>query len=509
MTVSLFSVVILFIFLTTATIEIYRSFTRGSKRGALSLGNVILSLICAIILSPLLARLIVGGLFSIIVSNIPGYNNLIEGYPSYDLLIRMAAGAILSSVIFVFVFFVIRGVFASIISMKLKATAVEENSESSGSGNVADADVDEDDREGRLFKDRKSEGVLKVVIGFFSAVIITTAITAPLMGLLNLTDDAIGMVEDGIPNLWDNAKNVQTEIDKIRGYSKDLAGNVFYEVGGKYIFRATAKGTIYGKGVYLVNEVEALQLVFTDFLDAYPILQNPKNATVDDIESLRNLSNDIQKVNACHGVLGDYFSDCSEAWLNGKLYLMMRRPSLHSSTDPIVNEILVVCSNSNEDNVRENVVSILNICILVLESGLTEINTNDYMALANLIEYTDIIEKLQAELSKNPNMAHINVSEMAMNALINALGGSSYTSSEYSTFIKDMTDAMISVQNRGYGSKEEKASVLTSYTKKYLSDLGVSVPESVLSSAVENIVDRMESGDVAITEEDVREMFKK
>ena len=151
----------------------------------------------------------------------------------------------------------------------------------------------------------------------------------------------------------------------------------------------------------------------------------------------------------------------------------------------------------------------MNICILVLESGLTEINTNDYMALANLIEYTDLIEKLQAELLKNPNMAHINVSEMAMNALINALGGSSYTSSEYSTFIKDMTDAMISVQNRGYGSKEEKASVLTSYTKKYLSDLGVSVPESVLSSAVESIVDRMESGDMAITEEDVREMFKK
>ena len=136
-------------------------------------------------------------------------------------------------------------------------------------------------------------------------------------------------------------------------------------------------------------------------------------------------------------------------------------------------------------------------------------DNSDYMALANLMADRGLIDELQSELLKNPNMAHINVTEMAMKTLINTLDGSNYTSDEYSTFIEDMTEAMISVQNRGYGSKEEKTSVLTSYTKKYLSDLGVSVPDSILSSAVENIVDRLESGNMSITEKDVREMFSK
>ena len=503
MTISLLSVAILFIFLTTATIEIYRCITRGAKRGALSLGNVILSLICATILSPVFARWIVDGLFSSIVSNISGYSNLISGYPAYDLLIRVAASAILSSVIFIFVFLILRGVVAAIISSRIKAKAIENG--------VNDQNVDQesDNDDSRFFKDRKSEMILKIAIGFFSAVIITTAATAPLMGLLKVTDDVVEMVEDGMPNVWDNAGGIQKEINKIRSYSDDLAGNVFYEIGGKYIFRATAKGNIYGKGVYILNEIDAVEAVFDDFMDAYPILKDPKNTTTDDIEILRKLSNDIQKINACHGILANYFSDCSEAWLEGKLYLMMRRPSFHPLTDPIVDEILVVCSNSNEDNVKENVVSILNICILVLESGLTEMDNSDYMALANLMADRGLIDELQSELLKNPNMAHINVTEMAMKTLINTLDGSNYTSDEYSTFIEDMTEAMISVQNRGYGSKEEKTSVLTSYTKKYLSDLGVSVPDSILSSAVENIVDRLESGNMSITEQDVREMFSK
>ena len=511
MTVSLFSVVILLIFITTATIEIYRSFTRGSKRGALSLGNVILSIICAVILSPLFARWIVDGLFSPIVANIPGYSNLISAYPAFDLLIRMAAGAILSSVLFIFVFLILRGIFALTISLQVKSYSQEHDTAESDSESEASVNVefDVDDDANTLFKDRKSDKIFRVIVGFFSAVLITTAVTAPLMGLLKVTDDAIGMVEDGFPAIWTNAGGVKTELDKIRSYSDDVAGNVFYEIGGKYIFRATAKGRIYDKGVYLLNELDAIKLVFSDFLDAYPLLQNPKNATAENIEGMRKLSNDIKNINACHGVLANYFSDCSKAWLDGKLYLMMRRPSLHSSTDHIVNEILVVCSNSNEDNVKENLVTVLNICIMVFESGLAETDTKDYMALANFIDNKDIIEKLQNELSKNPNTAHINVSEMAMKALITVLGGGEYTSEAYSTFISDMTNAMISVQNRGYGSKEEKASVLTSYTEKYLADLGVSVPESVISSAVDSIVDRMESGELSITEEDVKEMFKK
>lgn len=496
MTASLLSVIILIVFITTAMIEIYRSMTRELKRSAVTLGNIILSIICAVIVSPLLSDSIVDGLFYLIAPNIAGYNQLISSYGEFEPLLMMCASALLSTLLFVPIFFAIRGIFAAIIAMKLFNSTQENNEDSHRS-------------ERKFFKDRKSEHIVKVFIGLLCAVLITSSLTAPLMGILRVADDVLEMAEDGSPQIWDNIPAVKKEVDQARVYSNDVVGNIFYEIGGKYIFRAAAKGNIYGDGVYLINEIESVEVILHDFLDAYSVLRTPQKATRDDISKLEKVRDDIQNINACHGVLSGYFSDCAEAWLNGKLFLLMRRPSIHPITDPVVNEILEICCYSNEENVKDNVTTVLNVCIIVLESGVVELGRNDHIGLARAIEESNLVENIDKELKKNPNMAHIDVTSISMNALVNVINSSKHTQKLYSEFIDNMTDAINTVQNRGYSSTEEKTTVLTSYTEKYLANLGVSVPDVVLESAVESMINYIDSGMGEITPEQVREMFEK
>lgn len=464
MTFTLFSVAILFLFATVAVIEIRRAVTHGFEKTLISLGSLIFSAIFSLIVSPLLADCVVGSIMDSFIRSIYGYRDLINNYPSYDYLIRVAMSSILSTVIFVILFFIVKGI-VSLIVAKCIRKVIEENR------------VREDKVSSSFVE--KNEKILNVALGLVCAVFISMVITSPFMGAFNIVKKGINIAETVSPTVWQDARIYEHEVDKLEGYSNDIVGNLLYECGGKYMFRAAARANAYGETVYLMSELDALEDVVDRFFDVYPFLQNQSTSTFEDSENLVLLKKDLNKLKMTRGVLADYISECSEAWLDGYLYFLIKKPMSKTPLQPLTDEMLRATCYTDRYNVMDNLGTIIDLYSVMIQYGTSGVSNNGSQDAMSLIQHTDVVNTIDQILKNNPSMQHIDSSVLSMSLMRKYFAELNYNQDYYS-FVENLNDSIITVQQRGYGSSEERSTVFASYLTRYLKDFDVQFTDDII-----------------------------
>ncbi len=494
MTFTLFSVAILAVFGVCAAIEIYRGARRGFFKSLVTLGSALASAILSMCLCPLISYYIAGEVFYSL-RHTSFYRSMTGTFESMGILIEALVGAAVSTVLFVLIFCLVRLIIALMIHRVYLKKMEQDPSKPQYAA-----------RDGSFLE--RNNVKLGIITGAFCAVVVTMALTSPIMGTLDVARKVIYIGETVNEKIWE-ANKIDEEIDDLKKYSADLPGNLFYRFGGKLMYRASAAASIRGERVYILDEIDLFHDTVKNFNQVYPMLKNPSAVSDKRIDAIDKLCKNVEDMKAGHLLIADFLPVGANAWLEGKRVFKISKPVLNDLIMPTFDEMLKVCAETDVENVKQNTVTLLRVYSIILTSGILDMENGNYSEMIKHLERTDAISLLCAELNANPYMHSVsqNVGKMAVRVLAKELVRKSSDALKYDNFVKNMASAVTSVKSRGYGTTEEMIDVLTNYTLRYTSDLGVSVPQDVAGFTSESLLKEVVSIDEYVTINEIKDII--
>lgn len=471
----------LMLFIVVAGIEIYRMIHRDILRSMLSGAIVLLSILLSVIFCPIISRELV----SMLISPNGFFPELAEeiaelGYLST--LVSALASMILSTVLLILLFFLFRALLAMLFGMICAKALSRKHTEKAFPF------------EKETWLDRNPKEV-KVLIGLLNAFLITALITAPVMGALDVTAQTLDVAESFDEDCWDSPRDTAELVQGFRSLSLDPIGNVFYHACGKFIYSAAATTNLNGNRVYLSHELNCLEEISEDFSAILPVFTNPNNANPSHVAALYRVCDRLEQMELSKPLLAEFVSKAAGAWTRGNLYYSIARPTLNEVIDPAFDEIINVCAGSNIHNAQRNTITLLRIYAILIESGLLEMQQLDTNFLLSFMENTDIIDRLCYELEQNPDMLGISqrISSIALGAMALKINQLNMDVEDYDELLTNLADAVESV--RSIDDPEERIKQFNDYTKYFLEEYQVEMPEMVTQYASEQLLDMlMQSG---------------
>lgn len=492
MTFSIFSIAIIIIFACSSAISIYRGKERGFYKSLLFLGCSIFSITASIILSPILSALIVSPVFDYILHGIADYNNAVSLYSSLDATAEAVATALLSTLLFVILFFILRGL-SYLTCLLIGARAFKNRSDDPGYAHE------------KSYCGRNSKK-LGVLLGLVCAILSTIVLTSPFMGILDIADTAISTAEENLPDTWKTLGLKENEMQRLKVYTKDIPGNIFYHLGGKILFRSTATADFLGKRVFLMDEIDTLSNLINNFSYVLTVLKSPESYHNAYQKYIYGLSENIGDLNICHAILADFISEELALWQEGSSNFITK-PAVTNSLEYAFDGVLNACAGSTHENIRENLSCLLRIYAIILDSGILKYDSSDILGIISCINDTGLIDKINAELESNPNLSQLSFASVAISILIKQIDSSVTNKVKRAELMSDLAEAISVVQTRGYGSMDEKVSVLTTYTKDYCTDLGIDLSTEMATYSADVFLDHFASIESEITPEDLENLF--
>ena len=497
MSISLFSVAIFALFATVLAIEVYKGANRGLLRALISLGEIFAGVLSAVIFTPLLSYLIVSLIEKYLLQYTPIYGEylkLIERYASLKELFIALISMVLGLLLFWGMFILCRILFKVIYGVSYKV-CVKNRKDDVGYSREKQA----------LFY--KNDKLMGGIVGAVSAVLLTMVMIAPFMGVLDTFDRAYATVEVIGEDVLTRARINKNELQNLRKYKNDICGKVFYELGGKQMYRQVTSSIMYDEKVYLLDELDAVHNAVAQAMDTYQVILKPDGATPEDADKIRKLGESIGELDITRGILADLLSESTGKWVNGEDFMGVAKPKLPSLVSQPFDDMLLVCSETDENSIAYNLVTIFNLYALVIDTDLLHVDFNDFESAFNFVNETKIIELINEEISHNKYMKHIKLTSITMAAVAQQLNGTVLSEEQFDNLSGNLASAINSVNGRGYGTHEEKVEALSGYAKDYIQDAGVDVPESVVDAVAEELLSELPEGEV--TPEDIKRVFDK
>ena len=496
MSFSLFSVAVIFLFAVVLAIRVYIGMNQGFRKSLVSLGVVVTSAVFSVALTPLLCMLPAALIYDVadmlLGRYVSGYRMTMETFPSVPLFIERMVSLVMSMLLFLVVFYVIR------VVLGLVATAVQKIASKNHAG----------DSEYRIEKgsyfDRNSKW-LGAITGGISAVVITMMLLSPIMGTLDIADRALDAAEQI------NSKSVYYIGEKnaaaIKKYSKDLPGNVFYQCGGKMIFRGAASTYMYGEKISLLREVEIAQDTAVHAMKLYRALYDPESDLNMRLACMDRICANVERLKIGKGVAADAMRVGASAWQKNYLFYGIAKPEINTVIDPMMDELLGVCAQADIESVKPITVTILKLVRLSIDSDVLFLKEGDYELAMSMLKKGNMLDRIDTILAENPYTSDISIHSIAMSAIADNLLLSGYDEEQFEELTNALAQAVNTVNRRGSGSESDKVSALTSQTKKHLEGYGIKVSTEMAQMVAKELV--LKLGDTAeVTAQDIREIIE-
>ncbi|MGM9643476.1 MAG: hypothetical protein ACI3X1_00135 [Eubacteriales bacterium] len=501
MSFSLLSIGLIIFFIAITAIEIYRYINRGLNKSLLAFGSSIISIILSIVISPAISGTIVTAVFSAIAENNPTYISMTKQLPSIGTVLIIACTALLNTLLFVIMFFVFRRLCRMVINLACR-TIIKKNSSDPGYAKEKESWY------------RKYEKVISGVIGGLSSFMICMLAISPLMGTVETAVKIANIAEASSPGILSKYaigdERISDLIKNSDSITKDVVGNTFYQFGGKQLYHASACADVNNDRVYISNELDAAKLIMDDFSSLSQSIQNNGTLGKEDVDALYALGDHIQDVEIVHYFAADVLSTCSNAWLEGKIFMGLSKPHVHPVVDGAIDRVLTACTQTDEKSINMNLNTLISLYAIILESDITDVDVSNYSELVAFVDESRIIEKVNAVLAANPYMSGINVSSIAMSAIADSISIETIGIENYNALMTNIASAIKTVNSRGYGSNEEKVAVMTTYAQKYISEYNIDVPDSVAEAVAQELLNELNSSESGeVTAQDISELISR
>ena len=429
MSFTLLSVVFILIFAVIAFKEVYRGAKRGFRSAMISLGADVLALFISFFVNSLLSSAVADFLMKEI-RRMDVYKGFAETFPSLDSVLRAAMIMLLGSIFYIFIYLLLR-VLTRMAVLRIYHLRTE-----------------------RGWDEDRSDRLKGAVCGFLSAVILVSALSAPVMGTLTLADHALHIVKQTDTRIYDaiGADNAAL----VKSFTKDVTANVFYQIGGKMIYSCAASCYVSGEKMHLLSEVGTVSAMSEDMLNVYTIFLFPERVQEEHLDSLRRLKENMQSLKLFEALSAELVGGCAAAWKNGESFLTICPPNVPSSMRSVFNGVLSACADTERSNVKQNTATMLEAYALILGSGVYGVPSDDHAGVLQQISSSGVLMQLEALLLENPYTKQIDVSAVAMSAVAPVVLHSDSFKDE---MIAEMTDALKEVNASGENASSKAVSL--------------------------------------------------
>lgn len=470
MTLSLFSIAIIFIVVLAITIEAVRAIHRGRKKTLVTLASILLATFISILITMLLSDLIVQVVMDYALKtlklDISQFKKTLE---NIETILFAYFDAIISPILFLFVFIVVR-ILVSIVVKVICAINANKARESY------------EPEESPLFM--KNPKTVNTLLGVLCGFIISLIIISPIMGTLKVAAKTFDDLNDEKDIFKFTVK--EDVVAACDGYSKDLVGNIVYYCGGNLIYKSVATSTLNDNYFGLEREIDNTFYAIGDVFAMNKTLNKINEATPSEKETLKNLGSNVKKAETLKAAAADILPELAKKWLNDEPYQGLAKPKVSGAWENFFDKMLYVCKSSTPDTVGDDLSTLLNVFIIAQENDI--LGSENYKDMLERAKMTGAFEKIKAELEKNPRMAGLtaDIDTMGVKSIASAL--KNFNSGNYETLMGDITGVLNTAMNL---TGQDRLDYITNYTKNYIHQYGINIGDDVAEETAKKLAEEI------------------
>lgn len=488
MVLSLLSVAILLIAIFEIIMETVKAVNKGLKKSLVTLASIMLSIFLSLVLTQPVSNLLVNPIANLLkkLVNLSALENTVPSLPS---VIGAYADALISPLIFLILFFLIRAIIAIVVLIVMRSREKKKIDTNNYENEDAPA-----------FK--KNPKAASGVVGFVCGILLITTFTAPIMGTLKVVEKTFSAVNNN-SDVY-GAKINSKAVSVIKLFSKDMIGNALYYCGGNLIYKASATSILNDN--YFQLENEAVQTVNTadDLMLVTSILGNINSSTEEQRNSMKVLGKEINKAETLKTVAADIVPELSKNWLDGKPYLGTDKPKFNKISESVFNKMLYVCKSSTVDTVGDDLNTLLNVYMIAYENDM--LVSGDYKTVIETASRTGAFDLIRQELNKNRRMAGItlDIDTMSIRTIASAI--QSFNLENYDILMNNITNTLnVALKYEGEARKQ----YITDLTRQYINSYGINIGEAETIKLAEKLNDEVIGNKKSVSIDDVRSFWDK
>lgn len=472
---------------------------RGHRRGfiptVISLSGVILSALVAAPLAEWLSDFPAEKAGELLFDLVSALETLSGTFPSLNVLVVAGADALISPLIFLILFGLMRGITGIVAGILLRGP-FRPRPDDTGDSMYEGDNAPWHRRHGRLMG-----GMIGGICGF----IVSLILLSPVVGYFSFADTLL-TATDSFKLKWSSFGVAEEQIETVRDTLNDPVATLLEATGGGLIFDSYAGTRLNDRRVYLRREAEACTAVVTDFASAMKLLQKPGSMTSEQRETLANLGDRINGSEAAKLLAADTLNNVAKAWLDGRPFMKLSRPAFGERIESLMMGALEVCSESTSVCVGRDISTLLNIYLIAADNGL--LSDMSYDELANSLEAEGVLDLIYNELLSNPCMVHLasKMTDMALSLMASALEYSDFDKTKLDGLMGDLSDALNSIKVSDM-SNAERVESLKKYTLEYAEKYGVKLPNSLAEMAAVAFMEKLGGGG-KVTPDDLYELLR-
>ena len=487
----LLSLSVFLMFAALVAIEISRSVKRGFMKTLISFSGIIFSIVVGIFAGRF-AGSILGRYAVNLMKRFLFKGSYIGGSMNMENIASMLVQALLSSVLFVVAFLIVRALFAIVVGIicrrKLRG--------------AVDGRVRLDKT-----KERRREKWMSVVAGAMCGILLTAAISSPILGAFGLMQSAVGIVDKTEINIWTAFRIREEQIKQADEYSRNFPSVLVYSLGGKMIYTASATAKIDGKNISVPMEMSALEDNVDNITEIVKLFAKDKKFTPEDIGVLDAVYELAEDSEVFRQVLAEYIQKGTSTWLRKGIFMSVPSPVVASTFSPLFDEVLRICSGTNADTVANDIKTLVHIYGDILECS-------DYHNVLDAVTYSDVMMNINNELRHNARMNStlvrgelhkIIVVSMAAQMALDRQGTSGLE--QYTAFLNGVALSANEVIDDSVMTRDQRISALTGNMNMHCNEMGYQFSESALTLVSEAIIDEFSGNDSPVTAVEIASFF--
>ena len=478
---SLFSVALICIILVSALTEAFRGYKLGLTYSVIRLGTTVISITVAAILAEIfsnpIAVVIANSIF-----NIEDISIVFVQLPSLSFLVPVYIDAIITPFVFLAIFFPIRFICSLCVRLILKAIMK----------NHKLADI-----EGET-------NTYGAVIGTICGILCAAVVVAPLSGSLSVTKDAAEIIEKN-QNFIEGVAFDTKELNSLKKHGNDIGFTFIDNCTREILYNTLAISYINNEKLVLGDEVENIDSAMYLFSEIIKLLRNSDQSYPDKAELIREGLEKLSDSVTFKYIAADFLSEASKAWLNGENYMNIPKFSSGVLIDPIINEMLKVCSKTTAETAMKDLSTVLNIYLLAIQNGLT--NPQSYEEILQKMDDGHLLDAFCNELSKNDRMAYIvdGIWTISLRVVSFMIVNYDYRDGEYLSLMQQLATMLNSAREYKYEERLDKLS--TNINENINSTLNIDMPKDVCKILAEAMESEINTADGVVRPSDIMDFF--
>lgn len=331
-------------------------------------------------------------------------------------------------------------------------------------------------------------------VGLVCTVLVSLIAMFPIIGTFYVE----GIVLDSVANIEDEpSSDIKMLVDATAHNPTVVA---MEKLGCGALYNVFANAEYEGEKIYLVNEISVLSEIL---YDVAKIGGDMAEHNEEQKEALHDLVNCIDHSPIVTHALAGVLSEASSRWLEGEDFVGLNKISAGELVDPLLDELLVIISTTNDDTVKADLDTMADIIIIIMDSELLQ--ENDGQEMLTKLGEGGLIADLLATVNANERMRPLSdeITHLSIRTMAVMIGVPENAQERYDMLMNRIADV---IENHEALDAPEKTEIVKLELDEVFDDYGVEISEDALNHVAASMV--ADIGEMAEPcGDDVKEFF--